>query len=65
VQGPVEPFLDNDFLRPCRLFDLIESIVMGDGKVVLDRALLFDAENAIELSVEKAIVVTEDALFFS
>jgi hypothetical protein len=36
---------------------------MVDGKVVLDRALLFDAEYAVEFSADNAIgdVVTEDA----
>ena len=67
VQGAVEPFFHRDFLRPCCLCDLIKSVVMGNGKVVLDCALLFDAENAIELSAEKTIgdVVIENTLFFS
>ena len=29
VQGAVEPLLYRDDLRPCRLFDLIERVVMG------------------------------------
>ena len=50
VQGAVEPFLHGDFPRSCRLFDLVEHAVMDDGKVVLDRALVFDTEHPIQLS---------------
>ena len=67
VQVTVELFFVNDFLRLCHLFDLVESIVMGDGKFVLDRALLCSVKNTIALTAEKAMgnIVTEDALFFS
>lgn len=50
VQGTVEPFFHRDFLGPGRLFDLVELAVMGDGEIVLDRPLFFDAENAVEFS---------------
>jgi hypothetical protein len=44
-----EPFLCEDVRRQA-LLDLIEGAVMSYGEVFLDRAIFFDAKNAVELT---------------
>ena len=50
VQAAVKPRFHCYLLGSSRLLNLIKGAVMSDGEVVLDRALFFDAENAVELS---------------